>query len=65
MFASRYFNPRYWATRYWPKIGGILGVGQTDVDSLTIKSVLDLSVVSRSDELTIKSVNDLEIRSVI
>ncbi len=22
MFASRYFNPRYWAGRYWPKIGG-------------------------------------------
>ncbi len=23
MFPSRYFNPRYWAARYWPKIGGI------------------------------------------
>lgn len=39
--------------------------GQSDVDSLTIKSVNDLSVISLSDNLTIKSVNDLEIRSVI
>lgn len=22
MFASRYFNPRYWAAKFWPKIGG-------------------------------------------
>ncbi len=21
MFASRFFNPRYWASRYWPKVG--------------------------------------------
>lgn len=24
MWASRYFNPRYWAGRYFPKIGGII-----------------------------------------
>ena len=23
MFPLRYFNPRYWASRYWPKVGGI------------------------------------------
>ena len=22
MFTSRYFNPRYWASRFWPKVGG-------------------------------------------
>lgn len=22
MFTSKYFNPRYWAERYWPKVGG-------------------------------------------
>lgn len=22
MFPSRYFNPRYWASRFWPKVGG-------------------------------------------
>lgn len=21
MFPTRFFNPRYWATRYWPKTG--------------------------------------------
>ena len=21
MFPTRYFNPRYWATRYFPKVG--------------------------------------------
>jgi len=23
MFAARYFNPRYWAKRFWPKVGGL------------------------------------------
>lgn len=24
MFAAlRYFNPRYWASRFWPKLGGV------------------------------------------
>tara|TARA_R110000744_G_scaffold377277_1_gene492142 strand:- start:284 stop:559 length:276 start_codon:yes stop_codon:yes gene_type:complete len=22
MFASRYFNPRYWSGKFWPKVGG-------------------------------------------
>jgi len=22
MFTTRYFNPRYWAQRFWPKVGG-------------------------------------------
>ena len=22
MFTSRYFNPRYWTAKFWPKIGG-------------------------------------------
>lgn len=22
MFASKYFNPRFWASKYWTKIGG-------------------------------------------
>lgn len=64
MFTSRYFNPRYWAARFWPKIGGILNAGDNDVDNLTIKSVNDLSVSSVTSELTIKSVNDLSITSI-
>lgn len=24
MFSTRYFNPRYWASRFWPKLGGVV-----------------------------------------
>lgn len=41
MFASRYFNPRYWASRFWPKIGGIPVVITPDCFTLVTSSIND------------------------
>ncbi len=36
MFPSRYFNPRYWAAKYWPKIGGAEVVADYDCAKIVI-----------------------------
>lgn len=35
MFAARYFNPRYWAARFFPKVGEDLVAGAECVLALT------------------------------
>lgn len=36
--ASRYFAPRYFAARFWPKVGGLLR--PLDVCVLTVRSLM-------------------------
>ena len=31
MFPARYFSPRYWAARFWPKVGSDIPVLTPDV----------------------------------
>ena len=54
MFTNRYFNLRYFATRYFPKVGAVLGLGSVDVDQLTLVSLTEKpSLESRTTSLTI------------
>lgn len=54
MWPARYFNPRYWASRYWPKVGDspvvdphIVTVMSWNLsDSETTWSVRDTTIVT-------------------
>lgn len=52
MFASRYFNPRYWASRFWAKVGSSITVftgpscdvqGRIDKIGESVKVALDIT----------------------
>lgn len=50
MFAARYFNPRYWAARFFPKVGEDIVAGAECVVALT--SALSDAAITRTAALS-------------
>jgi hypothetical protein len=44
MFPSRYFNPKYWASRFWAKVG--LTPVVVEPDDVTVLSTISLNEVT-------------------
>lgn len=67
MFASRYFNPRYWAARYWPKVGGVIDpvLWPTVINNVKVRSIEKINIFNKSEQITIRSkTNEIKVRSI-
>jgi len=70
MFASRYFTPRYWASRLWSKVGGeqvvtedcvetVSGIIRSSVPSLSSRIYIDNSFASIIDDSDISLISGI------
>jgi hypothetical protein len=66
MFASRYFNPKYWAKKYWPRNGAFAGPsfnvpGRVDPTGESVKVVLDTS----GESIQARQIGGFALQSII